>query len=189
VPGKGKMKVFDWEAARHNQADARGYRLVDVGDSYLVVDSLGRPICQDLDIGGVQKLGTPADAMTGGHVEAGRVNPEDNYVIQEMANWEMYMESGDVYSPYKHSASGSNRHIAETEAKAAKLRAEGKHEEAAKLKPWKPRNKDGSYDSEALYVVLPIAGGGSEMFFCEGWAALEEFWKANQALFGSRWVY
>lgn len=176
VPGKGEMKVFDWKAAGANHADCQGYRLVDVGDTYIVVDSLGRPVCQDLDIGVMQKMGTPAGDLPGSHLPSGRGNPEDNYIAQEMANWQMGQADGYMYGPSKHGgAGGSMRHSAE----GAK----------AKKPHWTPKQKDGSYDAEDLYIFLPVAGGGSKMFKLDGWKQFEEFWKANQALIGSPWPY
>ncbi len=177
VPGKGEMKLFDWDAARHKGADAQGYRLVDVGDTYLIVDPLGRPVCQDLDLGAIQRMGTPAGAMPGSHLRAGKINPEDDFFAQEMMNWEMAQANGQQpYNPIKHGgAGGSIRHVAESQA--------------AGKKHWSARGKSGAYDAEELYAFLPVAGGGSKLFKFDGWAEFEQFWKANEQLIGSKWVF
>lgn len=165
-----EYKAFDWEAAGVKHADAQGYRLVDIGDRYLIVDSLGRPVCQDMDLGAIQRIGTPAGGQPGSHLPSGRRkgNPEDNYAAEEMMNWEMSLDSGFMYNAVKHSgAGGSARH-----------RARGG--------PWTPRGTPKDWD-ETLYVFLPVAGAGknARLFKIDGWGEMEKFWNANKALFGS----
>lgn len=163
-PIKGK-KVFDWDAAGANYSLAKGAKLVDIGDRYILVDSLGRPICQDLDIGMMQKLGTP---HSGAHLPKGRGNPEDNFLTEEVMNYQFYSETGNMYNPIKHGgAGGSDAHIF--------------HAKAAKQGHWSPR-EGGGFAEEPLYVYLPKdrgKGSTAELFKFKGWAEFEIFLKEN----------
>jgi hypothetical protein len=172
-------KAFDWKAAGVNHADAQGYRLVDIGDRYLIVDSLGRPICQDLDLGAIQRIGTPVGDKPGSHLESGlkgknrqtgvqENNHEDNYAAQEMMNIKMSDQTGYMYSAIKHGgAGGSARHHAMGGG-------------------WSARNTIKDWN-ETLYVFLPVFGAGktARLFKMDGWGEMEKFWNANQELFGS----
>jgi hypothetical protein len=163
-PIKGK-KVFDWDAAGANYSLAKGAKLVDIGDRYILVDSLGRPICQDLDLGMIQKLGTK---HSGAHLPKGRANPEDNFLAEEVMNYQFYTETGNMYNPIKHSgAGGSDAHIY--------------YSKQAGKNHWTPREGAG-FAEEPLYVYLPKDRGKgtvSELFKFKGWAEFELFLKEN----------
>ncbi len=181
-PEKG-MKVFDWGAAGANHSLAKGARCVKLGDRYIFVDALGRPICQDLDIGAIAKQG---QKMPGEHLKpsalrqanekAGkpsqaRNNPEDDFLAEEILNYQLFKQTGEMANMVKHGGlGGSARHVGES-AKAGKGH-------------WSPRAKDGSgkYDAEKLIVFLPVKNGTgmtSSCFEFKGYAELEAFCKAN----------
>lgn len=172
------MKVFDWGAAGANHSLAKGARCVKLGDRYIFVDALGRPICQDLDIGAIARQG---QKMPGEHLQpsalrqanekAGkpskaRNNPEDDFEAEEIFNYQLFVQTGEMANMIKHGGlGGSARHAAEG----------GK---------WSPRLKDGSgrYDTEKLIVFLPVKNGTgmtSSCFEFKGYAELEAFCKAN----------
>lgn len=135
-------KVFDWDAAGSKYALAKGAKLVDVGDRYIVVGALGRPILQDLDLGSIYKFGT---SSPGSHLPSGRGNPEDHFLAEEVMNYEFFKATGEVYNPIKHGgAGGSARHAVEG-------RKAGKPH-------WTPRQGTGFIDEE-LYVYLPVRRG------------------------------
>lgn len=174
-------KCFDWGKPDHpntrNMADAKGYRLVDLGAAdpslkgkMLVIDPLGRPVVQDLDIGSLQKCGTPS---AGSHLpkpKKGDAFPEDHFYNEEMMNWSINAEeTAGTYNPFKHGGrGGSVRHRIEQGEKG-----------------WTPRLKDGTFKPEELYVFLPFRQGGwtSGLFKFEGWGEFEAFCKANHIVF------
>lgn len=172
-------KAFDWDASGPKRAEAAGYRLVDLGDRYLIVDSLGRPVCQDLDLGAIQRIGTPAGAIPGSHLPSGlrgkdpktgvqKSGFEDNFEAEDMMNWKISQETGYMYNTIKHGgAGGSARHRAVGGA-------------------WTPRPAKKDWNEE-LYVFLPVSGAGktARLFKINGWGEMEKFWNANKALFGS----
>lgn len=169
-PVKGKP-VFDWDAAGANYSLAKGAKLVDIGDRYILVDALGRPICQDLDIGSIVKMGTPTP---GAHLPSGKGNPEDNFLAEDIWNYRFFQKTWEMYNPIKHGgAGGSARHAVEN-------RAAGK-------KHWTCREGSGYLDEE-LFVYLPVPGPGgsrsSDVFHFKGWGEFEEFCKLNGIPFG-----
>ncbi|MDX2267235.1 MAG: hypothetical protein NW208_03960 [Bryobacter sp.] len=169
-PVKNK-KVFDWDAAGANYSLAKGAKLVDIGDRYIVVDALGRPICQDLDIGSIVKLGTPTP---GAHLKSGKGNPEDNFLAEDIWNYRFFQKTWYMYNPIKHGgAGGSARHAVENRA------AEKPH--------WSCRENGGFIDEELL-VYLPYRDSAgrmtSDLFHFKGWGELEQFCKANDIPFG-----
>ena len=167
-------KAFDWKAAGVKQADAQGYRLVDIGDRYLIVDSLGRPVCQDLDLGAIQRVGTPVGAVPGSHLPSGKRagNPEDNFAAEDMMNWKMSELTGYMYNAIKHGGGGGS----------ARHHALGG--------PWTPRGTPKDWN-EILYVFLPVFGVGktARLFKIDGWGEMEKFWNANVDLFGSKFPF
>jgi hypothetical protein len=179
-PEKGMM-VFDWDAAGANHCLAKGARCVKLGDRYLIVDALGRPICQDLDIGAIAKQGqkvggehlSPSELRQQmaeeGRTGKARNKPEDDFYAEEVMNYQIFQDTGQGANMIKHGGlGGSNRHIAEG------VKANTEH--------WSPLKKDGTYDKEKLIVFLPIkqpTGMSAACFEFAGYADLEAFCKAN----------
>lgn len=179
-PEKG-MSVFDWDAAGANHSLAKGAHCVKLGDRYLVVDALGRPICQDLDIGAIAKQGqksggehlSPSELRQQmareGRTGQARNFPEDDFHAEEVLNYQIFQATGQGANMIKHGGlGGSGRHISEG------VKANTKH--------WSPLKKDGTYDKEKLIVFLPIkqpTGMNAACFEFAGYAELEAFCKAN----------
>jgi hypothetical protein len=184
-PEKG-MKVFDWDAAGANHSLARGARCVKIGDRYVIVDALGRPICQDLDIGAISKRGQKEG---GEHLSPSQLRqqmekekrqgkarnfPEDDFYAEEVMNYQIFEATGQGANMIKHGGlGGSNRHISESIKKDINNK-DKMH--------WSPLREDGSYDPEKLIVFLPIKEGERMTAGCfefAGYAELEVFCKAN----------
>jgi hypothetical protein len=185
----GKLKVldaFDWKAGAHKPQvrpsvregggtvtipgghEADGYRLVDVGDRLIIVDRLGNPVIQDVDIGGIWKRpGKGQVSQPGAHLESGKTNPEDNAELADEINYKMSKKDGFLFGVYNvifhGAAGGSARHTARGGA-------------------WSPKGKDGSYDHEKLFVYLPcrtLTGWKTELVAFEGYPQFIEFCHAN----------
>jgi hypothetical protein len=185
----GKLKVldaFDWKAGQHKPQirqsrmeggkmitipgghEAEGYFFVDIGDRLIIVDRMGNPVIQDVDIGGIwKKPGKGEVSEPGAHLESGKTNPEDNAELADAINYKISQKEGflmGVYNVIFHGAAGgSARHTARGGA-------------------WNPRGKDGSYDHEKLFVYLPVktlTGWKTELVVFEGYPHFIRFCKAN----------
>jgi hypothetical protein len=185
-----KMKSgFAWDASGKKHVLAKGFKLIDLGDYFLLVDPLGNPVIQDVDIASIYKTRSTVQlSKTGPKVqepgtysgshnqrEGKPGNVEDDFVLEEVENYRLFESNGEIYDPNKHGGSaGSTGH--------------GEHNLAQGKKGWTPLHDDGTFDKEKILVFLPYRSLMGDMLHsclrCElfefaGWKEYLEFCEVN----------
>ena len=181
-PGKG----IDYGYTGHNNINLQGNKLIDLGDSYLVVDALGRPFISDLDLAtrnqpaleingqkipqkaGQHLAGTPS--LTG----KPSAHREDNTALEYDMNQLYHNHPGAhaSHEPSQHGGGGATVIYTIENMKQGKI---------AGKEYWTPKTKDG-WKKERLVIFVPEWNGHSvepKMYVLDSWEAFRDFAKAN----------
>lgn len=166
------ITLFDYDLYKQHREKCY---LVDMGqDQFLIVDSLGQPFIQDVDVALIQAKRQRGDgwAPLGTDAKGNQRSGPDNLVNEDAMNnrvkaleWEK--GNASTYNMVLHGGNGASPMYLDPKTGRVK---------------WSPLRKDGTWQQEELVIFLPTKKGPRAFKF-PGWKELGKFCDDNGLAF------